>query len=1105
MTMNEDIGTIELLATELTAAIAPLEQALDSPETLQGFIEELGWLIPDDIASIGIDPAMVESALSAFEGLLELEDDPQADPAALAASYAQLLVQLAALISHIQSIGARIESHLDSALLASSDIAAELPRRLLDRLIVDHCSERASALYHGLIACGLFEVVEVPADESRFVSEHSRRVIHYRRLPWLLSDPQRLLRAAYGWGTSAANLELLLERLFDLAMASGLPAALLYPIHEKEVALTRITPEDDTEADYPELTIPFYRDDDIDPRVEAGLTLMPLPPRAPGELAGLALCPYASNQLDVELPLDSDELWRLSVTGNLDIVLGIGLLLRPNQDLTVLTDLLGTPSSAAGSLRAEIRRQAQPNESTVLFGQANGSRIAAKDFQAVLQVQATSDTRELSLEIGAKQAELSISFSSGDGFLQTLLPETLSIPKELAIGWSSRRGIYLRGAAGLELNIPIGTALSTRLGDASLHIRLNGDDSGIDGIAGISASAQLGPVKAIVQNTGFRAALRLPADGGNLGIIDLEAGFKAPDGVGLAISAPTVTGGGFLRFDPAKQEYSGVLQLEIAETVAVKAVGLLTTRMPDGSRGYSLVILITAEDFAPIQLGFGFTLTGIGGLLGVHRSTAVDTLRSSLKNGTLGSFLFPADPIRNAPQIVSDLRAVFPAVRDRHVFGPMAQIEWGSPTILTIQLALILELPEPVRLIVLGRLMADLPDAGHSLVRLRMDAVGVIDFNRDEIALDATLYDSRILEFALSGDMALRANWGSRPDFVLAVGGFNPRYPVPAGFPRLRRLILSLGDGDNPRLRFESYLALTSNTVQFGGCLDFAYSAAGFTLAGFLGADALFQFEPFAFVTDVGALVALKRGGSTLMSIGLEATLAGPTPWHIWGKARFKILFFTVKIGFDHRFGHDQPPPLPEPVDALALLVQTLNDRRNWNSVLPRGEPAVVTLREAAAGRLHPLAELSVRQRVVPLNRTVTRFGNAPLASGPAAFEVRASDGLSVVYLQESFAPAQYQDYSDDDKLAQPAFERYDAGLDFGNEDLAYPDEALADSGIVYETEIIDPTRPPDQPRPPVYPLPTASLLHMVDYGAAAQAPIRRGGANRYRSLEPAA
>src|SRR6185312_1892946 len=117
-----------------------------------------------------------------------------------------------------------------------------------------------------------------------------------------------------------------------------------------------------------------------------------------------------------------------------------------------------------------------------------------------------------------------------------------------------------------------------------------------------------------------------------LGPVDLDISFKPPTGLGVVIDASVVVGGGFLRFDPEKGEYSGVMQLEIAETIAVKAIGLLTTRMPGGAKGYSLMVIITAEGFAPIQLGYGFVLTGIGGLLAINRTFDEAALRAGLKN-----------------------------------------------------------------------------------------------------------------------------------------------------------------------------------------------------------------------------------------------------------------------------------------------------------------------------------------------------------------------------------------------------------------------------------------------------------------------------------------
>jgi hypothetical protein len=54
--------------------------------------------------------------------------------------------------------------------------------------------------------------------------------------------------------------------------------------------------------------------------------------------------------------------------------------------------------------------------------------------------------------------------------------------------------------------------------------------------------------------------------------------------------------------------------------ISVKAFGLIETKVPGVD--FSFVIVISAE-FTPIQLGFGFTLNGVGGWSGsTGRSTA---------------------------------------------------------------------------------------------------------------------------------------------------------------------------------------------------------------------------------------------------------------------------------------------------------------------------------------------------------------------------------------------------------------------------------------------------------------------------------------------------
>src|SRR5262249_3049969 len=130
-----------------------------------------------------------------------------------------------------------------------------------------------------------------------------------------------------------------------------------------------------------------------------------------------------------------------------------------------------------------------------------------------------------------------------------------------------------------------------------------------------SLAIKIGPVTGVVERIGFEFGLSFPTSGGNVGFADLALGFKGPAGVGIKVDSPFGSGGGFLFLDRDKGQYAGFLQLTIQETLTMTAIGVITTRLPGGARGFSFVAMITAENFRPIPLGLGFTLTGVGGLL----------------------------------------------------------------------------------------------------------------------------------------------------------------------------------------------------------------------------------------------------------------------------------------------------------------------------------------------------------------------------------------------------------------------------------------------------------------------------------------------------------
>ncbi len=181
---------------------------------------------------------------------------------------------------------------------------------------------------------------------------------------------------------------------------------------------------------------------------------------------------------------------------------------------------------------------------------------------------------------------------------------------DLGLAWSDEHGLRLVGSGGFEVTLPVQLSLGEMLVVQAIHIAFTAGAGGGTATVAATVALKLGPIGATVEKMGFALHLAPAPDGGNLGTFALSAGFRPPTGVGLSINLPAVSGGGFLGFDAEAGRYAGVFELTLVDTVSVKAIGIITTKLPDGSPGFALLLLITAEGFTPIQLGMGFALTG---------------------------------------------------------------------------------------------------------------------------------------------------------------------------------------------------------------------------------------------------------------------------------------------------------------------------------------------------------------------------------------------------------------------------------------------------------------------------------------------------------------
>jgi len=947
----------------------------------------------------------------------------------------------------------------------------------MEYMLVGYLIDQLPSLATTLTVLGLMDREFTPApslEVSRAPFTVTPRRFYFDRIAQLFTSPGGYFQQTFGWGGGTFDGGTLLLKVQALFESLGIPAAVY------------------TTGGQPPVLEAFIFN------LQADKSTTP-----PGLKAELSL--PGSDTFNQTIPFST--FWQGTLHAQANYAAGVAVTFRPPFTLKV------QPPSGSVDIELQLGLQAPASGSdpVVILGVTGGSRLQASSIAGSVGVNASlgAGGGELEPDIGfqVKGGKLAIDMSEADGFLSDVTSGTpIEASFDLAATWAPDTGLHVTGGGQLEIDLP----LHFDLGPVTLStVYVIGGISGGDLTLELSAAlgVTLGPIQASVDRVGLLGALSFPQGGGNLGPADLELAFKPPDGLGLEIDAGPASGGGYISFDPSKGQYAGVLDVSLMDVVQVKVIGVIDTIMPDGSSGFSFILIITF-DLPPIQLGFGFTLNGVGGLGGVNRTIDTTALQAGFVAHSLDSILFPPDPVANAPEIVSNIRNFFPVALNSYVFGPMMEIGWGEPTLITLQIGVILELPQPVVIVLLGLIDVALPDADAPLIQLHIDVLGELDFGTETLEVEGDLYDSSVLIYSMSGSLFFRICWGSDPNFIYSVGGFNPHFNT-AGLdlPQLSRCTVSIGFGGNPRISASNYFAVTSNSLQFGANVQAYASAAGFTVQGYLGFDLLIIYSPFSFEFDFDASFSISFEGINLLSLSVSGAFSGPRPWNFNGSASISILFFTVSASLNITWGDSTPVTIPQkPV--LPDLVAALQAPANWSAALPTGMTPAASLTAPKPSDptliVYPMGTLSVRENVVPLDVPITRYGNATPSDGNlfaiGDVQINGQETTRRTF-QEPFAPGQFNALNDADKLSLPSFEPYDAGVTIGS--------TAVDSGkdsartIVYDEKYID--------SPMSYSRPTGSYRMAADLSAALSrqgagyaSPVKNTGFAKY-SAGPAA
>jgi Family of unknown function (DUF6603)/Ricin-type beta-trefoil lectin domain-like/Protein of unknown function (DUF2934) len=997
--------SIEASVAELVSAlIAPL-RAIETPADLDRLLAALDW----DVSGLG-DP----SSTRLFQGFADAKRAFDELGAALEGELS--LIELGEALAHTGGAFSDVVTAVNAA--SSADIMSRLSSDLLNYLLERCLGSEAPAWFTAfqILQIAKLEISpELKDGATVYRSSRARYVFDVAAVSALIQNPRGYFRKHLGIVTdgSPSSGEALLDVIADIvipAVARSLTSSYQVPLGTSSEAGQALV-LDLRGATADELTRL---------RAVAGAD------RTPDAPVGLILA--VDGSLDYTAAVAGGALM-LTMGGTINplFLRSSGISAATDQPVSArLTVSYGLDGSGGGP--------------ALSLGSAHSAHVAVDRVRLKSEIDLNVGSEAIlpDLIVDLDLSKLTIGAGvAGNSFLESLVPGGVGGATDLAIRWSYRRGLTLGSGGGLEFRTPQVLKVGPARLDATFG-RVLATEAGVELVAGVDLRAAIGPIELVVQGLGIRGALTAPAHGGNLGPLQLALDVELPNGVGVGVAAGAVSGAGYMKFDVEDGSYSGSLDLKLLDAISVTAVGVVTTRAADGAAEWSMVVVISTH-FPGLQLGFGFALTGVGGLLAVHRTLNVPALQAVIKASGLNALLFPPDLMHNASRVVNDLERFFPSAPGQFVIGPTLELTWGEGGILTAQLGIFIEFPSPLRVLVVGRLHLALPVPKTAVVDVRLDVLGVIDFTKKTLAIDAVLRNSRVGPFALTGQAAVRATWGDTPAFVLAIGGFNPRFHPPDNFPSLDRVALTLSKSKNPSVRLSAYVALTSNTAQIGAHLDLAAAldvpvVGKFGIVATLGFDALFQFSPFSFVVDITAAVALTWNGKPFLGVRLDLSLSGPRPWHAVGTATFQImgkhtLHFELTMG-------DRPAPEQPVVIDLAEMVRTeLAKPSSWSAELA---PApLVTLRSAPEkGQLvvHPMGGLTVKQPVAPLQIRLTRFGQHMLAQPvtlglPATSLAGVTSSTAVV---DHFARAQFVEMSDADKLSQPSFDDLTAGVRVG-------------------------------------------------------------------------
>jgi hypothetical protein len=195
-----------------------------------------------------------------------------------------------------------------------------------------------------------------------------------------------------------------------------------------------------------------------------------------------------------------------------------------------------------------------------------------------------------------------------------------------------------------------------------------------------------------------------------------------------------------------------------------------------------------------------------------------------------------------------------------------------------------------------------------------------------------------------------------------------------------------------------------------------------------------------------------------------------------------------VSVPFHVSWGDPEGAVEKEKADIVSMLEDAINDDRNWKAEIPANSKLHVSVRkvetEGDSIVVNPFGFLSFSQRITPLTIDIQKFGNK-IPRDDTKFTIDPEVGdIHTDPVQELFAPANFFELSDDDKLSTPSFERMKSGFKITGSSALNVAENIINKSVDYEFSYLD------RKEKRKYMLPGLFFKSATKFSAASQSPI---------------